>query len=293
MFLFISIVSALLFTHFFLPRVITEIQNPVLQFIKPPKKLPDWTFKHKNYQSDPIKFSSFDGTIHFAYITYSSLDTAKATIIMLHGIRSKKERFADHSRYLADQGFNTVALDLRAHGESGGKHCTFGVKEKKDVKALVDYLMKEKQITHKIGIWGQSLGGAVGIQALALDHRLKFGIIESTFTDFTNISFDYMRYHTGLNFRAFSNYLVNRAGKIANFNPLSARPVEHAKSIHQPMLIVHGTEDQRISIDNGQELFRNLKSTQKEFLKMEGATHLNVWQVGGQAYLNKVLQFIN
>ena len=77
-----------------------------------------------------------------AILTYSCLDSTKGTIILLHGIRSNKSHFNDLSNYLSTNGFNSVALDLRAHGESEGKFCSFGVNEKRDVKKLIHFLEK-------------------------------------------------------------------------------------------------------------------------------------------------------
>jgi alpha-beta hydrolase superfamily lysophospholipase len=112
-----------------------------------------------------------------SYLTYSSLDTVKGTIILLHGIRSNKESFIGLNTKLSKLGFNSLALDSRAHGQSSGTHCTFGVKEKKDISELISTLSEKEGITENIGVWGQSLGGAIGLQALENDKRIKFGII--------------------------------------------------------------------------------------------------------------------
>ena len=52
--------------------------------------------------------------------------------------------FIDLSTFLSENGFNSVALDLRAHGESEGQLCSFGVNEKKDIQKLIDYLPQHK-----------------------------------------------------------------------------------------------------------------------------------------------------
>ena len=135
------------------------------------------------------------------------------------------------STFLSKNGYNSVALDLRAHGESEGQFCTFGVKEIKDVKALMDYLIKNEDI-EDIGIWGQSLGGAVALQALGYDNRIKFGIVESTFTDYKTIVNDYFHLNAGFSFAPFSNYLANRAASIAGFDPSDAKVVDRQVSVY-------------------------------------------------------------
>ncbi len=283
-------VLGFLVLHFYIPRFITEIKNPVIRLIKKP--LPK-TMSFDRNKGKQIDFTSFDGTQLTSFLTYSTLDTAKGTIILLHGIRATKEHFIDLSNKLADLGYNSVALDSRAHGQSKGTHCTFGVKEKYDISALITLLNKQEQLTENIGIWGQSLGGAVGLQAMGIDKRIQFGIIESTFTDFKTITNDYFNYHAGFNIPLLTNYLVYRASAIANFNADEAKPLAYCQNITQPILIVHGNKDKRISIKYGKENFAKIASKEKKFVEIKNANHLNVWQTGGDDYFEKVMTFIS
>lgn len=280
-----------LFLHFYIPRFITEIRNPLLRIVKGNYFNSSPKFVNNKSNGKFINFKSFDNVELSCYFTYSKLDTVKGTIILLHGIRSSKECFIGLSNKLSKLGFNTVALDSRAHGESGGVHCTFGVKEKKDISALINTLSKEG-IIGNIGIWGRSLGGAIGLQALATEKRIKFGIIESTFSDFKTITNDYFTYHTGFNSKILTSYLVYRAGKIAKFNPKDARPIKYCEKIEQPILIVHGDKDKRINIRYAKNNFSKIPSSKKEFIEIKNANHLNVWDVGGDKYFERIVKFI-
>lgn len=288
-----SIILGVLFLHFYIPRIITEIKNPLIQSIKPDlKSKPNVpTFEERIKNGKTIEFTSFDGVKIKGFLSYSETKEAEGTILLLHGIRAYKEHFIPISQKLTKAGFNTIAIDSRAHWESGGKHCTFGVKEKKDIKALIDFLENEEEIKQNIGLWGQSLGGAIALQAMAFDKRIEFGVIESTFTDFKTITNDYFNYHLGFNISPLSNYLVKRSGKIAGFDPEEAKPLLACKNIDQPILLVHGTKDQRINIEYAKKNFSNLKSKDKTFVEFEEGTHLNIWKVGGPNYLNQVLDF--
>ena len=95
-----------------------------------------------------------------------ALTEPKATIILLHGISSNKENWLGYARLLADNGFNSVVYDQRAHGKSGGTFCTFGFYEKFDVSKIVDNLHGRQGFV-PVGIQGASLGGAVALVASA------------------------------------------------------------------------------------------------------------------------------
>ena len=282
------VIIGFIFFHFYVPRFITEIKNPIVNLIKPNK------YKEKTIlEKQHLFFNSFDDTKLSYFFLYSSIGNTKGTIILLHGIRSSKEHFITLSNKLSRLGYNVVALDLRAHGKSEGVHCTFGVKEKKDVSALITMLLMQGKINKNIGIWGQSLGGAIGLQAMAFDSRIKFGIIESTFSNFRTVTHDYFNFHLGFNIRPFTNYLIDRSGKIANFNPEDAKPIKYCEKITQPILLVHGNKDQRISIDYARRNLEKISSKHKELIEIKNATHLNVWEIGGNNYFQKVKTFLN
>lgn len=287
-----AILLGLLFIHFYVPRVITEIRNPLVNQLRSNVLSGGYTVNHKSRDAEnTIRVTSFDGVELVGQMQYSVLDSSLGTVLLLHGIRSKKEYYNNFSKSLNQLGFNTLAIDLRAHGESGGKHCTFGVKERRDVSAFIDHLL-EKNPNQSVGIFGQSLGGAIALQALGTDKRLTFGVVESTFSEFRSITHDYFKYHIGFGVPFFTNYLVDRAGSIADFDPDDASPFKYSSQIVQPVLMVHGTEDHRIDIHYGKSNFSQLSVERSEFISVEKAGHLNVWSFGGKTYMEQVQKFM-
>jgi uncharacterized protein len=215
----------------------------------------------------------------------------RPTLITLHGIGNCKECCFGRAASLWTAGYNVVLMDLRAHGESGGEYCTYGYYEKRDMQAVVDYLL-EQDSTTKIGILGHSLGGAVAMQALAAEPRLQFGIIESTFADYRQIVYDYQQRMFKIPARAIADNSIARAAEKAKFEPDSIRPSEAARRIHQPMLIVHGDADEKIKIEYGRLNFDNLATTDKQWYVVPNGDHSNVARMGGTAYQTVLMQFL-
>ena len=217
---------------------------------------------------------------------------AKSLIILVHGVGGCKEHFLNLSKSLSKIGVESVLIDNRAHGQSGGQYCTFGYNEKKDIANVIDFI-KSKNDSIPIGIWGNSMGGAIAIQALEFDNRIKFGIIESTFTDLNQIVYDYQKsfsYNIGL--KPICNIALNEAGKIAKFNPDSVSPISSVKNIEQPILIAHGEQDENIKFEYGKLLFDNLKSKNKKFIPVKNGGHYNLGKTGGKEYLKAIENFI-
>lgn len=81
-----------------------------------------------------------------------------ATIITIAGAGSTREALRGPCEMLARHGYGVLALDLRGHGESGGRTNRFGWEGTADVGAAAAYLRTQAP-GGKIGGWGFSLGG--------------------------------------------------------------------------------------------------------------------------------------
>ena len=287
--LILSAIFALL-AHFYLPQLIVNIKES-----KRFGSIPKWQGSPADYglHFDSFSVKTTDNLLLSIIYVPVTDQKAKGTIITVHGIRSNKASFYQKLPLLHQEGYNICSFDLRAHGNSEGTYCTFGYQEKKDISTIIDTLQKRYGADISFGIWGKSLGGAVALQALALDDRLAFGIVESTFADFKSITHDYITRVTGINFRPFSNYLSYRGGIIAGFPADSIQPAEIAKSIEQPVFLLHGTDDRNIAIQNGKTIFNNLKSPQKKWLEVPDAGHNSVWQTGGILLDQEFILFLN
>ena len=85
--------------------------------------------------------------------------------IQCHGYRGCAVRdFCGGNPLAAEMGHNTLLIDQRAHGESGGRSITFGIRERLDILDWVDYATRELG-AEKILLVGISMGGASVLMA--------------------------------------------------------------------------------------------------------------------------------
>lgn len=218
-------------------------------------------------------------------------DSILSTLIVLHGITGCKEMFLPFAKELSAHGIQAVLPDLRAHGKSGGEYCTYGFYEKHDISALIDTLLSQNP-RQRIGIYGNSLGGAVALQALAEDKRLKFGVIESTFHDLEAVSCEYGEDLTGIKSRWLAHHVLEKSAIIAHFDPFSVQPGESARLVTQPVFMAHGDCDDKIPFAFGRINFDHLASSDKNWYTVHGGGHLNIRAVGGVAYDSALWAFL-
>ncbi|WP_299676928.1 alpha/beta hydrolase [uncultured Tenacibaculum sp.] len=268
--------------HSVVPYAIIQPQR--ISINKQPKDL--------KLKSEEIDILTKDSLTLKGHWVKSNKETSKGILIFIHGIGGCKEHFLELSKKLAELGIESILFDGRAHGKSEGKYCTYGFYEKHDVSKIVDFI-KQKKHNLKVGIWGNSLGGAIAIQALEKDKRIQFGIIESTFTTLNEIVFQYKKnLLKGFGIKFLSDFSLKRAGQIANFNPNKVKPIQSVTNITQPVLIAHGDADQNIPFNFGKELFENLKSNDKKFIPVKDGGHLDLFEKGGEKYQSELLNFL-
>lgn len=260
--------------------------------VKPPRITEVNYLENDTISYDKVVVVSFDSVKLKGYHAKTTLGKPKASLILVHGIGGCKEHFTNLAISLVEQGYDCWFFDNRAHGESEGLYTTYGFLEKKDIKAIID-VIKAKTPDTKVAIWGNSLGGAIAIQALEYDKRIEFGIVESTFANLRQIVYDYQkRFLFDIGMKCVSNFALNEAGKIAKFNPDDVSPIKAVKRITQPIMISHGDKDENISVEYGKTLFKNVASKDKTLVLVKGKGHNNLATTGGPNYRAKLMVFL-
>ncbi|MEM8889757.1 MAG: alpha/beta fold hydrolase [Bacteroidota bacterium] len=155
----------------------------------------------------------------------------------------------------------------------------------------IKYVLLQKQ-NGPIGIIGHSMGAAVALQALAKDSELEFGVIMSPFAELDDIILDRMELYSFIRSKRYSDYVLAKAGTIANFNPEEVKPVQSAKKIRQAILLVHGEKDVDISAEHGKRVFDKLASQDKQLYLIPEAGHNDLFDHGGEAFAEIFFSFV-
>ncbi len=278
----LSIIVCFVILHFLAPSFILERQ----------RHQPAYSVKYLKLPAEEIIFNTASGLkLNGAFIK-AQQQNSLGLLIFVHGIGAYKEAYLQEVIEFTELGYDCLIYDQRAHGESEGDYCTYGYYEKYDLTEIIDHL-RSSGYSKPIGLWGRSLGGAVVLQALPICSDVNFAIVESTFSDLRTIVYDYQKLWSGIGFHWTADYALWRAEKIAKFEADQVRPSKVALKITQPVLLIHGTKDDRISIDYGKDIYSNIASTNKQFIAVDGANHLNVAAIGGTKLRGQIIDFVN
>lgn len=192
-------------------------------------------------------------------------------IIIAHGVTETKVNSIKYMNLFLERGFNAVIYDHRRHGESGGKTTSYGHYEKFDLKAVVDWLRKEKEDQLLLGIHGESMGAATMLlYAGMIEDGADFYIADCPFSDFRN-QFAYRlkkeaKIPPGLFLPIADAFL--RLRDRYSLNGLS--PISVIDKIKHPILFIHSRKDDYILPSMTEELFAKARAPKMLFLAENG-----------------------
>lgn len=188
----------------------------------------------------------------------------RATIVYLHGIADNRASAAGTIARFVPRGYDVVAYDSRAHGESSGEACTYGFFEKDDLHRVIDTIPAGPVI-----LVGTSLGAAIALQEAADDPRVTAIVAAETFSDLRTVASERAP-------RFFTQRTIDHAFEIAEsqarFHVDAVSPQRAAERIRIPVLLVHGAADTDTLPAHSQRVFDALKGP-KQLILVPGAHH--------------------
>lgn len=187
----------------------------------------------------------------------------KSTVIYLHGIADNRGSATGAITTLVPLGFEVIAYDGRAHGESSGDRCTYGYFEKRDLQRVIDQTGADNVI-----LVGHSLGAAIALQAAAVEPRVRAVIATSTFSDLRTVATERAFY-----FPSWSiGPALRRAERDGDFLVDEVSPLKAAEAIKVPVLLLHGENDRDTPPAHSERVFAALHEP-KQFIIVRGAGH--------------------
>ena len=139
--------------------------------------------------------------------------------------------------------FNVVAFDLRGGGRSGSAVTTFGLHEKLDLEAIVDWLERTKHPAH-LAVMGNSMGGGTADLAAAGDPRIEALILDSTHAHVSDILDTRLQVDAGHPSLPGMPAILAGVWVRTGLDLMEADPVAAIPALGQrPLLLLHGTAD--------------------------------------------------
>lgn len=215
-------------------------------------------------------------------------------VLLFHGVSDNRTGVLGHAEFLLRHNYSVVMMDSRAHGESSGKQCTYGWKERYDTVAITDALYKTENVRHLYAL-GVSMGAAIALQSAAVEPRIEAVAAEDPFASLREVSYDY----AGLDlspllgktlFRPATSFALRSMAQAGGFDPDQVSPEIAVAERPFPILLICGTDDHRIPCRHARAIY-NAAIGPKELWIVPGAGHAMALGQAAAEYENRVVNF--
>ena len=192
-------------------------------------------------------------------------------VVLLHGQGDSRIGMLGLVQPFLAHGYDVLAIDSRAQGQSGGTEATYGLREADDVRRWTDWLASAGE-KHIFGL-GESMGAAILLQSAGNGSRFEAVAAESAFSTLREAAYDRFGGWKG---RTIFRPVIEAGmvyGWIRYGLPLGAiSPIDTVASTRVPVLLIHGTADRNIPPDHSRRL-RGAGHGRIELWEVPGAGH--------------------
>lgn len=198
---------------------------------------------------------------------------ARCLLLYCHGNAGNLSHRLDRVARLRRQGVSVLIFDYRGYGRSQGQPSEQGLYRDAEAAHAQARALADQQ-GQKLVLLGRSLGGVAAVW-IASRLPVEGVILESTFTNLGEMA------RSLYPLPGLRGWLGDRFDSLGRI-----------KDIRAPLLVVHGDRDEIVPLKQGRELFE-AASARKDFFLIPGAGHNDTYLVGGQAYFQRVRDFMD
>ncbi|HYN79703.1 MAG TPA: alpha/beta fold hydrolase [Lamprocystis sp. (in: g-proteobacteria)] len=214
---------------------------------------------------------------------------ATSTIVVLHGWGSNAEQMLPLAVPLRRAGFNLLLCDARSHGRSDGDSFSSLPRFAEDLGMTIAWLkLQHPRRADRIAVLGHSVGAGAALFEASRNADIAAVISIAAFADPAQVTAGYLR---PLHFPRPVILLVSRYVEwIIGYRFAAIAPMNTVRSITCPILLVHGTADQRVGIGDAHLILANCGGRHARLLEIAGAGHESVDQI--ERHISDLLRFL-
>ena len=196
-------------------------------------------------------------------------DTAGPGVIWFYGNMETVHDLQASIRWLRDSTAALLVVDYRGYGASDGQATEQGLY--RDAEAVWTFMTERPDIdAARIGVYGRSLGGAVGLY-LATSRPVRALALDSPFSTGRDMAAEHYPFIPSPLLR------------------LELDNLSRARQLTIPLLVFHGREDIIAPYSMGEKIAE--AGHAEELVAIDGAGHNDTYLMGGNAYRERLHAF--
>lgn len=210
--------------------------------------------------------------------------------VLLHGYADAKVGSIAWAPTWHALGWNVLAIDLRAHGESGGEFCTGGFFERHDVNQVINSARAQwPDDTRQVVLFGVSFGAAVAVAAAVERTDVDAVVLDSPVPDFAEGAAVHMG-RLGAPGGAVRGMAVRLAEGTTGARFGDVRMLDLVPKLACPVMIVAPSDDVLLP----EAVVERLRETARVTVwRVENADHLMVLPADPDEYRRRLREFLD
>lgn len=252
-------------------------------------------FESADFQVEDVRSG---GRLRIAGWWISSARPSERCVLLLHGYADAKVGSIAWAPVFHGADCNILAIDLRAHGESGGRLSTAGILEQHDIEQVLNQIRgRFPEQTRQCMIFGVSYGTAIAARVAAERDDLAGVILDSPFVDFRHAAmaqYDLI----GLPGRWVQRLALHMAEWRIGGSFADRRPVDLLEQIAAPLMVIETGLDPFVPEGDRRQIEAALKRREQAgrmttYWHLPQTPHLLANQLHPEEYRRRIGQFIS
>jgi hypothetical protein len=216
--------------------------------------------------------------------------TNAALVILHHGYAAEMASLLPEAQVFRELGCAVLLVDFQGSGTSEGSATTIGYTEAEDVAAAFRYA-RTRLPGRTCVLFGSSMGAAAILRSIAdlgvePDGIILVAVFDSLLNTVRN-RFAVM----GVPSFPSAQLIVFWGGRQWGFNGFAHNPVDYARRVRCPALVMHGTDDPRARLADGRRVFDALPG-RKRFIEFANAGHESYIKTSREEWTKAVAAFL-
>lgn len=214
--------------------------------------------------------TSFDG--YELYVGFVPGDPDNPHYVVLsHGYTSTRYGMYKYAVLYRRLGYNCVIYDDRGHGVNKSAVTTFGIKESRDLMAVIEDTYARYGRDIKLGLHGESMGSGLQITALQYHPKVDFIVNDCGYADILSV----LRWKCSQEFHLpgwFADVASVYCRIFYGYSFHKVRPIDNLAENEIPICFVHGDADDFIHKSHSERMHAATKGY-SELHIFAGAAH--------------------
>ena len=249
-----------------------------------------WMRDLRTRPHENVSITSFDGlTLRGKYYEYAPDAPVE---LLFHGYQGNAERDLSAAvERCAALGRSAILINQRGSGDSDGSVITFGVLERKDCLAWIDFATQKFGKDRKLFIGGVSMGAATVTMAAGEDlpDNVVCVMADCGYSSAKEIIKKVVR---EMHLPASLVYPFIRLGArlFGKFDLEETSPIESIKRAKKPLILLHGDDDDFVPFSMSADVFE-VCPTPKKLVPIKGAGHGLAYPKDKEGYVAALREF--